>query len=856
MKKFYFLAICLVFYFGLTAQEDSTWNAGNSIPIVVLSETDFEDGSQSDDISDLLQSSLDVYTNKAGFNFGQVRYKIRGYDSRYNTVLLNGIHVNNAENGRPYYSNWGGLNDVTRYKVNNSGLSLSDYTFGGIGGVTNITLRPSQFRKSVSVSYAFTNQSYQHRVMATYNTGLMEDGWAFTASISARLAPKGTPIGYVEGAFYEGYSYYFSAEKKLSKNNSLTLTAFASPARIGKSTVCIQEAYDVTDNNFYNPSWGYLNGKIRNSKISNLHQPRFLLSHYWTINETSKLTTTASFVFGRNGQTALNWYDVADPRPEYYRNFPSYYQNDPNKANDLAYLWQNNAAYNQINWDSFYFANSKNLYTINNEGGVAGKNITGNRAKYIIEERRYDETRFDLNSNYQNNITDNLKINAGLNVMVNRTHNFKILTDLLGADFWLDIDQFAERENNEDQYIQNDIKNPNRAIKEGEIFGYNYFSNINTVNAYGQLEGKYKKIDFFTSVDLTYTNLWRSSNMTNGKFINNSGGKSPQQNFVDPSVKAGLTYKISGHHYILLNAAFIMNAPYFRDIYISPRTRDFLISDITGEKLRSEKIASSDLSYVMKYRLFSMKLTGFFTQFYDGVENNSFYHDELKTFVNYIMTNIDKRHFGGEFGFDIKASSTVTFSGALGYGQYLYSSRPHVTIAQDNSSEVLVNDKSVFIEYYHICGTPELAANLGIRYQNPNSWQIGADFNYFDEIYVNINPERRTAEAIANFMDSDPQINEILNQTKLNKIFTLNISGGKSWSIARKYNIGFLININNALHNKVFNKWFKTDALFANGVPMSGFEQYRVDYTNISKFPPKYTYMYGTTFFANIYFRF
>ena len=175
------------------AQTDTTKNNDyleeQAVPTITLTESEIEEGSQDNDISTLLQSSQDVYVNSAGYTFGQARFRFRGYDNQNAEVLMNGIYVNDAENGRPVYSNWGGLNDVMRFKTNTSGLHFSDYSFGGLSGVTNISTRVSEFRQGGSVSYANSNRSYRHRAMAAYSTGLMANGWAFSVAASTRLTP-------------------------------------------------------------------------------------------------------------------------------------------------------------------------------------------------------------------------------------------------------------------------------------------------------------------------------------------------------------------------------------------------------------------------------------------------------------------------------------------------------------------------------------------------------------------------------------------------------------------------------------------------------------------------------------------
>ncbi|MDD3859732.1 MAG: TonB-dependent receptor plug domain-containing protein [Bacteroidales bacterium] len=834
MKRSIIILIVTVFSVSIMAQEKDSITVGNPvIPVITLTDTELDGDNQSQDISGLLQSSQDIFTNTAGYTFGQARFRIRGYDNQNTTVLMNGIYVNDAETGRAYYSNWGGLNDATRNKVNSSGLAFSDYAFGGLGGVTNIITRASEYRPGSSISYSVANKNYRNRVMVTHATGMMESGWAFTFSASSRWAQQ----GYIPGTFYEAYAYFLAAEKKINDKHSINLTVFGAPTRSGRSGVATLEAYELSGDHFYNPNWGYQNGVMRNARVGTYHQPRGILSHYWQFDESMKLVTSMSYMFGRGGTTALNWYDAADPRPDYYRKFPSYYEEGEYMFDYLTDMWENDEASRQLDWDAFYDANRKNLYTVVDESGIDGNNITGNRAKFMIEERRNDLNRFDFSSIFSKELNENSKFVGGVTYMSSKTHNFKIVSDLLGSDWWLDIDQFAERDFDDEYIIQNDLENPDRVVYEDEIFGYDYISNINKADVFGQVEYKLAKLDFFGAVDLSYTEFWRTGNMQNGKFPLNSKGDSFKKQFYNYDAKTGLVYKITGRNFVLLNLAYMTRAPYFRDAYISPRTRDHVVDNLV-----SEQIMSGDLSYHYRASKFQAKITGYYTEFNNGIENNSFYHDELRTFVNYIMTDVDKVHYGGEFGLEAKLTSTITMTAATGYGKYLYNSRPNVTIAQDNSSEVLAENRTVYIQNYHLGGMPEFAASVGGKYNAPKYWFVGVNANYFGESYVTLNPERRTVEALDIYVTDDPQIDFILEQQKLDPGYTFDIWGGKSWRLKRKYNVGFTLSVNNILNNT--------------NLITNGFEQFRFDKTDIDKFPNKYYYMYGRSYFLNVYFRF
>ncbi|MFO7790735.1 MAG: TonB-dependent receptor [Bacteroidales bacterium] len=843
MKK-YALILLVLFpisqVFGQTEEDEDTTRADlevqEEVEIFTISESELSSGEQSQDIAGLLHSSDDIFVQRAAYIFSQARFDIRGYDNRYLDVTINNMVMNNMENGPAYWSNWGGLNDAVRNKTITIGLEANDYGFGNVAGLTNITMRASKDRKQTRLTYSLANKSYTNRAMFIHSTGMMDNGWAFTLSGSKRWANE----GYVEGSFYDAYAYLLSVERKLNDKHSIGLIGFGAPSRRGKNGVGTQEVYDLAGSNFYNPYWGYQEGEKRNSRISNYHKPKVLINHYWDIDEKQKLTSGINYTFGRGGSTRLNWYDAADPRPDYYKKLPSYWEDDPDMYQHYNQLWQSgNSDVTQLNWESFYQANAKNLYTVNNAEGTVGNDVTGMRSKYIIEEGRTDIKQYGANSTYKNRMNEYTTFTGALNFRFYKGHHFQTVVDLLGGDYWLDIDQFAERDFADPSMADNDLDNPNHIAKEGDIIGYDYVANINSHDAFLQLEFEFpqmNRVDYYVSGKLSYTEFWRTGNRRNGKFPTESLGDAPKNEFIDYGFKTGLTHKITGRHFIMFNAGYMTNAPYFRDAYISPRTRDHTVDD-----LESEKILSGDLSYVWTAPSVDLRMTGFFTSFRDGLWNRSFYHDELNSFVNYVMTDLDKLHYGTELGLDVNITPTWSVNAAGSWGQYIYTSRPSVTIAQDNDSEIIADDRTVYIENYHLGNMPEVVGSFGIKYDSPNYWFAGANINYFDRIFLDFSPDRRTAEAMDNFVEDDPQWDEMLDQQMLDANYTVNFFGGKSFKFGDYY-AGFTLSVNNVLNT--------TDFI------IGGFEQYRYDIANIDKFPPKYFYMYGRTYFLNVYFSF
>ncbi len=815
------------------------------IPLITLSVEEIEGDAEAYDISSLLQGSRDIYVSTAGYNFGAARYRIRGYDSENTMVMINGIPVNDPETGRAFYSTWGGLNDATRMSVGHSGIGVIRESFGAIGGVTNIVTRASEYSPTTRITYSNANRSYVHRGMFTHATGMQDNGWALTLSGSRRAAEE----AYVKGTFYDAWAYFLSAERKLNENHSLGLIAFGAPSRTGRPGVATQEIYDLTGNNFYNPNWGYQNGEVRNSRVNNYHTPYLIFSHYWDPSEQTNITTSFAYAFGRGGSTALNWYDshasyddwdfnlAGDPRPDYYRWLPSYYSNDPQMQAELTHLWQNDEHFRQINWDWLYNANAKNLYAVENANGTPGNTVSGFRSKYIVEERRTDRNQLVLNANLVHILNPTHTLSGGMNISLAKTHQFKVVEDLLGGEWWLDIDQFAERDFADPGMAQNDLRNPNRLVGEGDTFGYDFTGNINQYQLFVQSEWVLPRWDFFLSASLSQTSFWRTGHMQNARFPDNSLGDSEKQNFTNFGTKGGVTYKLTGRHYFTANAAYITRAPFFRNAYVSSRVRDHVI-----DNLQSESIISGDISYFIRSPRFKSRLTLFYTDFTDQTWSRSFYHEAFRTFVNYIMSDVDTRHLGVELGIDLEISPTLSSYLVAGTGDYFYNSRPTVTIARDNDFEVVADQRTVYLKNYKIGGMTHSAASAGLRYNSPRYWFAGINGNVFGDIYIDINPDRRTSEAVQNLVPSDPQWDQMLQQEKMDPGFTLDLFAGKSWRIGNDYTVNVNLSISNLLDAK--------------DLSIGGFEQLRYDAQEPGKFGTRYFYLYGRTYFLNLAFQF
>ncbi|MDE5673191.1 MAG: carboxypeptidase-like regulatory domain-containing protein, partial [Duncaniella sp.] len=306
-----------------------------------------EEGS-AQSIAALTGASDDVYYNAANYDFQPMRFRVRGYDSKYTETYINGINFNDLARGRFNYSTLGGMSRAFRDKTTSLGLGAANFGFGNIGGATDINTRAAHYAPGFNGSVAYTNSNYMLRAMAMYSTGLNKNGWAFTISAIGRYAKEGV----IEGTFYNSFGLFASLEKVFNEKHSLNLTVWGAPTQRATNSATYEEAYALTDNNLYNPNWGWQDGKKRSAKIVETFDPTAVLNWIWKPDKGTTLNTGAAFRAVNYSTSALNWYNAADPRPDYYRYLPSYFRASGNEeAADLyTDLWKHEERFSHINW--------------------------------------------------------------------------------------------------------------------------------------------------------------------------------------------------------------------------------------------------------------------------------------------------------------------------------------------------------------------------------------------------------------------------------------------------------------------------------------------------------------------------
>ena len=864
-----------------------------------FAEFDLDDSGYSD-APTILYGANDVYTDVVGYGFSAIRFKNRGYNSESQDVYLAGVPMNDAITGYSPYSLWSGLNEAMRAKDTSIGLEGSDWGNGRYNGMTNITALPSAVRPGWRFSVLSNSALYRLRLMATYASGELDNGWSYAVNASARLGGN----DWVEGVYYRSFALYAGVGKRINDEHKISLMAFATPGQRGAQNASTQEVYDLMGDNMYNSNWGYQNGKVRNSRVRKTFEPVVALRYDYTPSDEFSAGATLLYRCGYNGYTALDWYDAMDPRPDYYRNLPSYYylededynHSNPEKAEWAKYAWTNHskefANYQHLNWDRLYNVN------YNNPDG---------RSKYALEERRVDQRDLNLALNLKWLPTEAFTLKAGANFKVNRTENYKLLNDLLGGQYYVNIDSFAERDfASNEALVQNDLdyflaNGKAESITQGGKYGYDYLAQIRRANLWAG--GTYRNGGFVATLAGTvgYEAFWRdglvrkglfaglddngkeivyegrtlTSYDDNGKVIT-SKGKSELSSFLTYSAKLGLAYELIGGHRFSANIGYFNDAPTFNQAFISARTRNTLVDGLT-----TVKTTSADVNYQFTNGGYSLRLTGFYTGIKDQSDVMSFYDDSQQSFTNFAMTGIDQRHLGLEFGVKVPLFvQGLSLSAVLSLGEYVYTSNPNMVQTIDNSAEVIrsesvpywkshpvykvasytdegaaIYDQDAAGNYivesekkHYVPSTPQLASAIELNYRTNDYWFFELGGQYFAHSYLDMNPLYRTHLACGggDGVETPAEVEYMASQEEFNPAFVLNCSVGKSWQIQRKYYLGFSLEVNNMLNNR--------------NIKTGGYEQTRLISSygkdRYYRFDPKYFYMQGANYMLNIYFRF
>ncbi|MBR5844263.1 MAG: hypothetical protein IKY75_06760, partial [Bacteroidaceae bacterium] len=526
---------------------------------------------------------------------------------------------------------------------------------------------------------------------------------------------------------------------------------------------------------------------------------------------------------------------------------------------------ENNTDYTQINWDALYRANY-----LNNESSPNAS------AHYMVERRHNDLMEAAMNALYTNQLTDKLKLTAGVNAKYGLGMHYKTVDDLLGGNQWIDIDQFAERDfANNATIVQNDLDNPNRVVKEGDVFGYNYNMHVVKGSAFVDNFWNTRYFDIYYAVALNYTQFQREGLMRNGRaevIGAQSKGYGFCAMFIDPSIKAGLTWKADAHNRVYANVLAESRAPLASYSYVAPRVKDTLIPG-----LQSEKVLSYDINWVFNYPGVKGRVTAFQTHMIDGTESTGYYNDEFRTYVNHTLTGVDRIFRGIELGVDVELGAGFSIEAAANIGDYRYTDNCIGVMSAENGCNLFTGElptdlsettdivEKVYTKGMMVSNGPQIASSITLDYFHSSMWFADITLSYYDKNYLDFSPARRTQmnmyggtypDKLGNDIKYDGYTEETFymlgKQERLKGGFLLDASVGKVIYFNRRAQS---LNINLSLNNLLNNTSLVT----------GGYQQSRLSRDTkaagrpiqaVDKFPNRYYYAWGFNMYLNVSYKF
>jgi len=712
----------------------------------------------SQDIPMVLNSTPGVYATQGGGGDGDARITIRGFNQRNVAVMIDGIPVNDMENGWVYWSNWFGLDAVTSNIQVQRGLGASKIAIPSVGGTMNILTKGTS-NKSGGIVKQSVGSYGKLRTSVGYNSGKLKNGWGFTLAGSYK---KGN--GFVDQTWSEGYFYYAKIQKELGKH-ILSFSAMGAPQKHGqrsyKSDIATYDSSfartlgDTTDfsNRIidkginYNKHWGYLdrwtigsngdtihNREVLNTKQNYYHKPQFSLRHFWTINDALYLSNIAYLSIGNGGGTGLSGNSNNYDNNGQYNLQQAYNSNIDNL--DMLYSLQENKA-------GTYLRSS-----INNHFWYGGLTTLNFQA------------------------TKKTSLSAGLDMRYYKGEHYREVYDLLGADYALDDANGLQ--NSQIKRVGDKLGYHNDGIvKWTGVFSQMEYSNgiISTFLNISAANSAYKRIDYFKKKDLvlsdtTYYEALGTSVSTdleyddagnligatktmvldtiyhNGKAytMNSSQAKLAETKWKwipGFTIKTGLNLNLDDFNNVFFNAGYISKAPRFNNIYDYDNN---LYRDI-----KNENVKAVEGGYSFRSRVFSANINSYYTLWENKPSSGgvSVIVDDVSYRAN--INGMNALHKGIEMDFAYKIFTNLTIEGLFSLGDWRWTSADTVRFYDDNNNPITDDfGNEILVEFdadgVHVGDAAQTQYGLSLRYEPTYSSYIKLRTTYFDDYYSDFDP--------------------------------------------------------------------------------------------------------------------
>ncbi|MFZ4520194.1 MAG: TonB-dependent receptor [Bacteroidales bacterium] len=721
------------------------------------------------DIPMILNKTPGVYATQQGGGDGDARINIRGFSQRNLAVMIDGIPVNDMENGWVYWSNWFGLDAVTRNIQVQRGLGSSKLALPSVGGTMNIQTKGIDANFGATIKQEVGADGYL-RTSLGVTTGRLKHGWGITAAGSYKQGN-----GWVENTWTKGWFGYLRVDKQMGKH-TLTFSAMGAPQkhaqRAYQKSIATFEKYGIR----YNSNWGHLNrwtekdaeGKpIYTGTTENLSQsknyffkPQLSLRDFWRINDKLYWSNIIYASIGNGGGTT---------------NFSS---NSAGGYGTSTFTF--NQADGLINYQNYYDRNMNDA--------------TG-RSEGILRSSVNNHRWFGLLSTFSLNISPKLTFSGGIDLRTYKGQHYGEVYDLLGGQFVRDdanknINPYQTKFYEGDKiYYYNDA-----LVRWGGIFTeleyktgkWTAFINLTAaVSAYQRID-YFKKKDLvldgntfteavgygdvfyyngtdnltYRSVDTKYTSndtlfvIKQTGNQKDTLYIVNPtayDNTSPEARatqtkwkiFPGFTVKGGLNYNIDQKNNIFLNLGYLSKAPRFSNVFNNAN------QEILNPK--NEIIQAIELGYSLNTKRIALNVNGYFIKWNNRPLDSPLTYTDPKSqdAFPYNINGIDALHKGIEIEFGFKPIPAIQWDQVLSYGDWKWQSGGTAYVYDPTGN--LVTSFAYNAKGVHVGDAAQLQFMESVRWEIIKYLYVSGSFTLFDKNYSQMDPTSLTAK----FLDAN-----------------------------------------------------------------------------------------------------
>ncbi len=667
----------------------------------------------SQEFPEILKSTPSVYATKQGGGFGDSRLSIRGFDQENVAVLINGVPVNDMENGRVYWSNWMGLSDVTSAMQVQRGLGSSKLANASVGGTVNIVTKTSQQREGGNVGFSYGNDNYM-KYRASYSTGKLESG--LSASI---LLSRTQQDGYVDGTKAVGHNYFIGLGYAVNDDHQLEFTFTGAPQwhnqRSYAESISTYQKYGVggEPNIKYNAAWGYLNGEEFSFRRNFYHKPVMSLNHDWTISDASKLSTVVYASWGRGGGTG----PIGDVNN--IRDFDSRLRDSNGivRFDDIA------------KW---------------NAGGSV-PDFGADRTSTISDRSNGLTRRASMNShnwygavvNFHNDANENLSWDLGIDVRTYKGIHYRVVNNLLGATGYVDSRDRNNPNRNITEFVDASPSfNPWQNISDQQKIEYYNDGNVRWLGAFGQVEYKNDKISTYLQGGISQQGFQRVDYFNLGAH-NGTEQASSFKNLIGGNIKGGLNWNINEAHNVFFNAGFISKQPFFNSVYTS-----FTNNDI-NPFLTNEKIINYEVGYGFSHENYAVKLNAYRTSWKDR-----FLRGRGSVRGNFVQINgVEQVHSGIELE-TLAKFGKLKIEGMISLGDFEYKGEA-IGTEYDQNNDLVQDNITFYLDGAKAGNQAQTTARVGFTYEASESLKFDIDQFYASRLYASISPAAFSSKSTA-----------------------------------------------------------------------------------------------------------